>query len=350
MVLHAITQMASNGWRAFLWRSHIRWRPVAIYLIGCALALAAWSITRYVPDKPIALLLLGVTPFMARLTPSGLKPNPESIWQGTFYGSICMGLMLMTGVSGPLMDTFFLGGKFGRREVVATKATCQVASHFVKLVYFGGIIDQAATLDPALAVVAVAASMTGTTLARRFLEAMTDLQFRTWAGRLITTVAGYYILYGSWLLLARTASSFLLTEGGNPMSDPADPLVLDLVEWVAREPRLYSEVIEAWRTSCPRLTIWEDAVDRGYVARAARSRHRRARGDHRRAAKNSCVITVASVDQWPGKRSGRAQWLRITFARREANAIDFACPLRCNIHAFASTLRCMQFISGRNAL
>ncbi len=51
------------------------------------------------------------------------------------------------------------------------------------------------------------------------------------------------------------------------MSEPTDPLVLDLVEWVAREPRLYAEVIEAWRTSCPRLTIWEDAVDRGYVAR-----------------------------------------------------------------------------------
>lgn len=204
MVLHAITQMASNGWRALLWRSHIRWRPVAIYLIGCALALGAWSITRYVPDKPVALLLLGVTPFMARLTPRGLTPNPESIWQGTFYGSICMGLMLMTGVSGPLMDTFFLGGNFGRREVVATKAACQVVSHFIKLVYFGGIIDQAATLDPVLAIVAVAASMTGTSLARRFLEAMTDLQFRTWARRLITTVAGYYIIYGSWLLLARS--------------------------------------------------------------------------------------------------------------------------------------------------
>lgn len=51
------------------------------------------------------------------------------------------------------------------------------------------------------------------------------------------------------------------------MADPSDPLVLDLVEWIAREPRLYSEVIETWRTSCPRLTIWEDAVDRGYVAR-----------------------------------------------------------------------------------
>ncbi len=51
------------------------------------------------------------------------------------------------------------------------------------------------------------------------------------------------------------------------MAEAMDPLVLDLVEWIAREPRLYSEVIETWRTSCPRLTIWEDAVDRGLVTR-----------------------------------------------------------------------------------
>ena len=51
------------------------------------------------------------------------------------------------------------------------------------------------------------------------------------------------------------------------MSETADPLVLDFVEWIAREPRLYAEVIATWRTSCPRLTIWEDAVDFGYVAR-----------------------------------------------------------------------------------
>src|SRR6195256_5614817 len=202
MVLHAITQMASNGWRAFLWRAHIRWRPVFIYLIGCALAPRAGAVPRYGRKKPIALLLLGITPFMARLTPRGLKPNPDSVSQGSFYGFICMGLMLMTGVSGPLMDTFFLGGNFGRREVVATKATCQVASHFVKLIYFGGIIDQAATLDPVLAAIAVAASMLGTTLARRILEAMSDVQFRTWANRLITTVACYYIGYGGWLLLS----------------------------------------------------------------------------------------------------------------------------------------------------
>jgi hypothetical protein len=48
-------------------------------------------------------------------------------------------------------------------------------------------------------------------------------------------------------------------------------LVLDFVEWVAARPRTYAEVMEAWRTSCPRLTIWEDAVDQGLVARERRN-------------------------------------------------------------------------------
>ena len=180
-------------------------------MIGCALALAPWSLTRYVPDKPIALLLLGVTPFLARLLPTNIKPDPDSVWQGAVYGTICMGLMLMTGVSGPLLDTFFLGGDFGRREKVATKATCQVVSHFTKLIYFGGIIDQAATLDPVLAAVAIAASMLGTTLARRILEAMTDQQFLAWANRLITTIASYYIAL--WRLAAAAQRAGRIRQG-----------------------------------------------------------------------------------------------------------------------------------------
>ncbi|MCH9671216.1 MAG: hypothetical protein K0U93_07180 [Gammaproteobacteria bacterium] len=51
------------------------------------------------------------------------------------------------------------------------------------------------------------------------------------------------------------------------MSDAPEGLVLDLVEWVAKSPRPYREVMDAWRTSCPRLTVWEDAVERGLVVR-----------------------------------------------------------------------------------
>ena len=51
------------------------------------------------------------------------------------------------------------------------------------------------------------------------------------------------------------------------MLDVADPLVLDLVEWIARAPRPYAEVMEAWRTSCPRLPVWEEANERGFIER-----------------------------------------------------------------------------------
>lgn len=44
------------------------------------------------------------------------------------------------------------------------------------------------------------------------------------------------------------------------------PLVLDLVASVAAAPRPYAEVMAAWRSSCPRLTVWEDALDAGLVA------------------------------------------------------------------------------------
>jgi hypothetical protein len=49
------------------------------------------------------------------------------------------------------------------------------------------------------------------------------------------------------------------------MPDTVEPLILDLLEWIGRESRPYSEVIEAWRTSCPRLPVWEEANARGYV-------------------------------------------------------------------------------------
>jgi hypothetical protein len=48
-----------------------------------------------------------------------------------------------------------------------------------------------------------------------------------------------------------------------------DALVRDLVEWIAKEPRPYADVMEAWRTSCPRLAVWEEAVDRGLIERQA---------------------------------------------------------------------------------
>jgi len=46
-----------------------------------------------------------------------------------------------------------------------------------------------------------------------------------------------------------------------------DALILDLLEWLGSDPRPYDEVLDAWRTSCPRLPVWEDANDRGLIER-----------------------------------------------------------------------------------
>ena len=51
------------------------------------------------------------------------------------------------------------------------------------------------------------------------------------------------------------------------MHDTVEPLLVDLVGWIAKEERSYLDVMEAWRTSCPRLPVWEEANDRGLVTR-----------------------------------------------------------------------------------
>lgn len=44
-----------------------------------------------------------------------------------------------------------------------------------------------------------------------------------------------------------------------------DALVLDLLEWIGPETKPYREVMDAWRTSCPRLPVWEEANERGFL-------------------------------------------------------------------------------------
>ena len=201
MALHAVTQMASNGWRSLLWLRYVRWRAAATFLAGCALAFVVWTQWRYVPSKPVAFILLGLSPFLVRLVPADLKPDPERLANGLLFGSASMTLMLFAGVSGPLIDAYFLGRTLDRREIVATKAACQLAGHGAKLAYFGGLVDQAAGLDLSMAAAAIAASMIGTSLARPVLERLTEAQYRLWASRIITAIAAVYLVQGGYLLL-----------------------------------------------------------------------------------------------------------------------------------------------------
>jgi hypothetical protein len=50
------------------------------------------------------------------------------------------------------------------------------------------------------------------------------------------------------------------------VSSTVEVLVLDLLEWVARRDRSYEDTMDAWRTSCPRLQVWEEATERGLIS------------------------------------------------------------------------------------
>ncbi len=52
------------------------------------------------------------------------------------------------------------------------------------------------------------------------------------------------------------------------MSETVDSLLADLLAWLARGAQPYADVMDAWRTSCPRLPVWEDAIERGFVEHA----------------------------------------------------------------------------------
>ena len=62
----------------------------------------------------------------------------------------------------------------------------------------------------------------------------------------------------------------LITAYYAGMANPDDPLrylTLQFLDWIAAAPRTYGEVIDAWQTSCPRLTVWEEAIEKGLVRR-----------------------------------------------------------------------------------
>ena len=200
MVLHAVTQMASNGWRATLWFRHIVWKSMAFYVAGCLVSVGLWSITLYVPDKAMALLLLGLSPFIIRAIPDTVMPRTFGPAQVAATGFVAMMLMLTTGVTGPLLDTMFLRSPLERRQIIATKAACQVFGHGFKLVYFGALIEQVGQVEPWFLAIAVASSMIGTSLGKLLLEKLSDAQFRLWSNRLITALAGYYVGYGLVLM------------------------------------------------------------------------------------------------------------------------------------------------------
>ena len=201
MMLHGITQLAANGSRAFLWRGHVDWKVVRGYLYGSLAVTACFAVFQFVVSKPVALIAMGLTPFLALALPESLHLNVERRGHASGCGAICAVLNLTAGVSGPILDVFFVRSKMTRLAVVATKATTQSVTHLLKIAYFGGILTIGrGQVEPWLAAMMVALALVGTTFSTRVLEKMNDASFRLWTRRVVMTLGVFYLASGVMLL------------------------------------------------------------------------------------------------------------------------------------------------------
>ncbi|HEY5899666.1 MAG TPA: TSUP family transporter [Burkholderiales bacterium] len=197
MMLHGVSQLASNGGRAFMLRRQVDWRVFGGYAIGAAIALAFFALTHIIVGKAAALVMMGLTPFAALLLPESLHLNVERRGHSLLCGIICLALNLTAGIAGPMLDVFFVRSKMSRHAVVATKALTQTLSHLVKIAYFGGVMAvQGADVEPWLAATMVVLALLGTSLSRQVLERMSDASFRQWTRWTVMTLGVMYLASG----------------------------------------------------------------------------------------------------------------------------------------------------------
>ncbi|KPQ15173.1 MAG: putative permease [Rhodobacteraceae bacterium HLUCCO18] len=199
MVLHGITQLASNGWRAVLWRAHVRWRIVLRYAAGLLASAGLFSLVSFVPDQRLVFVFLGLVPFIPFLVPDRHVPRATARGGAESCGFICTSMQFVSGVSGPTLDLYFVNTDIGRRSIVATKACCQVVTHIAKIVYFGAVLTatEAEGLSMTVVAVAIAAAITGTTLARPVLERLSDHGFRNYTRYIIMAIGIVYLVKGA---------------------------------------------------------------------------------------------------------------------------------------------------------
>lgn len=200
MAVHGVIQLTANGSRAWLSRHYIVWRIVAFMALGVLSAAGLLLLFNYSPNAASVSLLIGLLPILVWLPKRWFHLNANRASHAFCCGIASGGLTIAAGVSGPLIDIFFVRSRMDRRQVVATKAMIQVVAHSIKIIFYLGAAMALSAGEWGIVLLAAPFAMLGTQAGNRIIHRLTDANFRTWTRWIVTGIGVFYFAQGIFLL------------------------------------------------------------------------------------------------------------------------------------------------------
>ena len=199
MILHGITQLSSNSFRAYLHKSHIKFKVLLPYFVGSILVFIIFRSFKFVPNLGVLYLMLGLFPFVSFIPKIAgffsITKNNRPITCGLAVTAA----QLLAGASGGILDIFFINSPLTRFQIIATKAFTQSLGHIVKLIYYLSLIslkDDIHILNLYMYLMVIITAMCGTYIGKKILNCLSENNFRTISKGIILSIATSLIYKG----------------------------------------------------------------------------------------------------------------------------------------------------------
>ena len=206
---HAAVQLASNGTRILVFIRNIDWRTLVRYCSGLIPGIVLgsvllWKLGEPGRSEPYLKMIVGGYILAATYLPKPQKHRSTMTWWDfPVMGFVCGAAALTIGAVGPLMAPLFARRDFVKERLIATKAICQLITHFSKIPAFLLIRELNIAGLGTLTLVMIAMVIPGTLLGKRALKHVSVEHFKI-AYKAALTLAGLKVLLvdGLWKVMS----------------------------------------------------------------------------------------------------------------------------------------------------
>ncbi len=200
MAAHGFAQLVANGTRFLSLIKFVDWQSCTYYSAGTASSAVIFWFISYSPSLPLLFITLGAIPIFA-LLPWTPKFDFQQPLHAILCGFINTAMHLTAGVSGPVLDLFFVNSQMNRFEIIANKAYTQTLGHALKIGYFASMAAGLVDLPLWLPFGVAASAFLGTHVGGFVLRRLSEVNFRSYLRRVFLVIGLVYIARGAWEML-----------------------------------------------------------------------------------------------------------------------------------------------------